>query len=136
MTAANDPTITLPSKAAKITGWALTLLHVPLFLMGAVMMLTHNPQAVEGFTKAGYPEAAITAIGLIELAFVILFLIPQTAILGALLLTAYLGGAVNHHIRAQEIGQMFMPILFGIIIWLALLLRDPRLRCLLPIRRI
>ena len=124
-----------PTKAARITGWLLTLLPMPLLLMGAFMMLTRAHDVTEGFTKAGYSESALPFIGLALLASVILFVIPQTAVLGALLLTAYLGGAVNHHVRAHEIVQMFFPILFAIVLWIALLCREPRLRTLLPLRR-
>jgi hypothetical protein len=128
--------VTRPSNAARITGWVLTLLPTPLLLMGVVMMLTHSPKVIEGFTKAGYPESAITLIGVLELVSIVLYLIPQTAVLGALLLTGYLGGAVNHHIRISEYPQAVFPVLFAVVLWLALLLRDPRLRPLLPLRRV
>ena len=69
----------------------------------------------------------------VELACVLLYVIPQTAVLGAILLTGYLGGAVATHVRAGE--PFWFPIIFGILIWLGLVLRDARIRALVPLRR-
>jgi hypothetical protein len=69
----------------------------------------------------------------VELCCVLLYLIPQTAVLGAILLTGYLGGATATHVRVDE--AYFMPVVVGILVWLGLYLRDPRLRALVPWRR-
>ena len=72
------------------------------------------------------------AIGITELVCTILYVIPQTAVLGAILLTGYLGGAVVTHVRMGE--PFILPALFGVVLWLGLYLRDPRLRVLIPFR--
>jgi hypothetical protein len=82
--------------------------------------------------KLGYQESALTGIGLLELACTALYLIPQTAFLGALLLTGYLGGAIATHVR---IGEPFTaPLVLGILVWVGLYLRESRLKALAPIR--
>jgi DoxX-like protein len=81
----------------------------------------------------GYPEALTSGIGMVLLASTIVYLIPQTSILGAILLTAYLGGATASQLRIA--GPFWFPIVFAVFIWTALFLRDGRLRRLVPIRR-
>jgi hypothetical protein len=114
-------------------GRAVSGLLAPLFLMGVVMSLTKNPQAVEGLAKYGWPESALLTIALLELGSLVVYLIPQTAALGAVLLTGYLGGAVATHLRAGE--SAVFPVVVGVLVWLGLWLREPRLRQLLPLRR-
>ena len=116
------------------TGRIITALLAPLFLMGVVMSLTKNPQAVEGLAKYGWPASALTTIALLELGSLVLYLIPQTSVLGAILLTGYLGGAVATHLRASE--PVLFPVLIGVLVWLGLWLREPRLRELLPMRKL
>ena len=113
-------------------GWVLSVLVVALMLLSAFMKLSKNPQAVDGFKKAGYPESALIAIGIAEAACAIIYLIPQTSVLGAILLVGYLGGATNHHVRVGE--AFYMPILVGVVAWVGIFLRDNRLRALLPLR--
>lgn len=74
----------------------------------------------------------MTVLGIVELACVVIYLIPQTAVLGAILLTAYLGGATATHVRISD--AFFIPIIVGMLIWLGLYLRDGRIRELLPLR--
>jgi len=119
-------------KAMFWTGWVLTILLVLLFLMGSVIALTKNPQAVEGFKKYGYPEKSLVVLGIVELVCALLYVLPMTSMLGAILLTGYLGGAVATHVRAGE--PFFFPILFGIVVWLGLYFRDARVRSLIPLR--
>ena len=106
---------------------------VSLFLLlDGGLRVAHFAPYVEGLTEFGYPQTLATPIGLALLVATILYLVPRTAVLGAILVTGYLGGAVVTHVRAQE--PFFMPILFGVVIWLGLFLRDPRLRVLIPFR--
>jgi len=86
----------------------------------------------ERLTHYGFTDRAGMFIGITALACAVLYLLPPTAVLGAILVTGYLGGAVVTHVRAQE--PFFIPILFGVVIWLGLFLRDPRLRVLIPFR--
>jgi hypothetical protein len=101
--------------------------------MSAGMKLTRAPQLTEGFAHLGWNLDHATALGIVELTCTIVFLIPQTAVLGAILLTGYLGGATATHVRIGD--PFYTPILLGVAIWLGLFLRDPRLRVLIPVRR-
>lgn len=113
-------------------GWALTVLVSLMLAMGGVMNIAGAQQAVEGLAKHGYPPGVAVPLGLVVLASVALYLVPRTAVLGAVLLTGYLGGAVNTHVRAGE--PWFFAALFGVLVWLALYFRDARIRALMPLR--
>jgi hypothetical protein len=116
------------------TGRVLSALPVLMLALSGVMKIAHNPQAVEGFTgKYGWQLPLLTAIGVVELLCAIIYAIPQTAVLGAVLVAGYLGGATATEMRIG--GLWFMPALLGVFAWGGLFLRDPRLRALLPLRR-
>lgn len=121
------------SKKALWTGYVMSILPVLLLVMSAVMKFAKPEPVVEGFAHLGYPESLALALGIVELGCTILYLIPQTAVLGAILLTAYLGGATATHVRIEE--AFFMPILLGIFVWGGLFLRDRRIRALIPLRK-
>lgn len=123
------------SKGKKVTGIVITTLISLMLLMGVIMGLSGNPQAVEGFTKYGYPAGALLWVCLAELLCVVLYAIPRTAVFGAILLTGYLGGAVATHVRAAEADKFWIPALIGAIAWLGIWLREPRLQDLTPIRK-
>jgi hypothetical protein len=123
-----------PSKAALWTGRVLSALPVLLLLMSATMKLMKGPAAVEGFKHLGWPEHFGIYIGIIELTCTIIYAIPATSVLGAILLTGYLGGAVATHFRIGE-AQAIGGLVVGIVVWLGLFLREPRLRLLIPLRR-
>lgn len=108
----------------KITGWVLSVLLV-LFLIGAsaVGKFTEWEGKAEMFAKMGWTEDVMFKIGIVEVAIAILFLIPRTAFVAAILLAAYLGGATATHVRAGE--PFFFPILIGVVAWIALGLRMP-----------
>jgi DoxX-like protein len=115
-------------------GWIASALPVLGMLFSGVVKLTGNLNVIEVFTgKFGYPPQTLVPIGIVEIACVVLYSIPQTAVLGAILTTTYLGGAVATHLRVQD--PFFPPIVFGILVWLGLYLRDERIRRLLPLRR-
>jgi hypothetical protein len=98
-----------------------------MFLSGAFFALSGSKMVTDGMVHSGFPASMAIPIGIIELVSTVLFLIPRTAFYGAILLTAYLGGAVCTHLRLGE-RQWFVPILFAIVVWIALTLRDSRLR--------
>jgi hypothetical protein len=98
---------------------------------GGANMLIKTPMVTEGLVKFGYPPSALALIGTAALSSAILFAIPRTALLGAILLTAYFGGAVNTHVRAGE--PFWFAIVFGVLVWAGLWCREPRLRALLPL---
>ncbi|WP_446743729.1 DoxX family protein [Silvibacterium acidisoli] len=126
--ALSDVTLTAPqpSKAALWTGRVLSALPALMLLSGGIFAWTASPQVVEGTEKMGYLSSLLPVLGTVELVCAVLYIIPQTAVLGALLLTAYFGGAVATHVRVQD-PMWPVPIVFGIIIWLGLLLRRPHL---------
>jgi DoxX-like family len=103
--------------------------------MSAVMKFVRPPQVTNEFVgRFGYPESTLPVIGLLELACAVLYALPRTAVLGAVLLTGYLGGAIATHVRIGDpafVGALLLP-LFA---WGGLYLREQRLRALLPIRR-
>ena len=115
-------------------GWVLTILLSLMLAMGGVMNVTRSQMAVEGLNKYGYPPGVLVPLGVVVLVSVALYLFPRTAVLGAILLTGWLGGAVNTHVRAGE--PWFMAVIVGALVWLALYLRDPRLRALVPLRSV
>lgn len=122
----------------RLTVWggrALTALPILMMLVSALMKLTRNPQALEQFVGTfGYAERALPGIAVLELVCVALYAIPQTAVLGAVLLTGYLGGAVATHVRVADPGFV-VPLLLGLSAWAGIFLREERLRALLPIRK-
>jgi hypothetical protein len=124
---------TAASKRARWIGWIMSVLPVLLFLMSGVMKLVRPPMVVEGFKHLGLPEQLILPIAIVELACALVYVIPRTAVLGAILLTGFLGGAMLAHLRVSE--AVYAHVLFGVFIWGGLFLRDPRLRALIPLRR-
>ncbi len=123
-----------PSKAAFWIGWLLSILPALMLLVSGVMKILQPPAAVEGFAHLGWPLNVAILLAVLELGSMVLYLIPRTAVLGAILLTGYLGGAIATHVRIGEYSQAVIPIVLGIVIWLGLYLRDPRLRALIPLR--
>lgn len=117
------------------TGWALSALPVLAMVASASMKLMHAPQFVEQWVgKLGYQEGALTGIGLLEIACAVVYAIPRTAVLGAVLLTGYLGGAIATHVRIADPG-LVAPLVLGVFAWGGLYLRDERIRALMPLRR-
>jgi hypothetical protein len=123
------------SKAARWTGRILGGLLGAFLLFDGAMKLAKPDVVVEGTVKLGYSEAVIIPLGIVLVASSLLYLIPRTAVLGAILLTGYLGGAVDAHVRAGEGAfPILFPVVFGALLWLGLYLRDVRLRGLVPLR--
>jgi hypothetical protein len=119
------------SKKVLWTSYVLSALPVLMLLMSGVMKITRNAEVVKGF--ADWPAGSAIAIGLLELACTVVYLIPRTAVLGAILLTAYLGGATAVTVRIA--GPFALPVVFGVLVWGGLYLRDLRVRALIPLRR-
>jgi len=118
------------------TVWAgriLSALPVLLMIFSAIMKLMHSPQVVEGFTAMGVRPELINVFAIVELACVALYLIPPTAVLGAVLIAAYLGGAVLAHLIGRQ--PVWTPILTAVVAWLGLYLREPRVRALFPLQK-
>jgi DoxX-like family len=123
-------------KAMTWTGWVITVLIVLMMTVSGTMKILNPPQLAEQFTgKFGYPGDVTLYLGIVEISCVVLYLIPPTAILGAILLTGYLGGAIATHVRIHDDFSIIPPAVIGVFVWLAVFLRDPRVRALLPVRR-
>ncbi len=127
-------TLTAPvSKPVLWTGRVMSTLPVLMLLMSATMKFLQPTDAAEGFAHLGWSMDLAIGLGILELACTALYVIPQTSILGAILLTGYLGGATATHVRVGD--AFIMPVILGVIIWGGLFLRDPRLRVLIPLRK-
>lgn len=130
--------VSMPASGGSLwTGRVLTALTGILLLLDAAMKISRVPQAVEGTVQLGYPAGVLVTLGAIQLGCLALYLIPRTAILGAILWTGYLGGAVATHVRVEHplFSHVLFPVYLGAALWLALWLREPRLRALVPVRR-
>lgn len=122
-------------KGLTIVGWVLTALLGLLLTFSTTMKFLRPPEMIEQFEGVlGYPARLAAPIGFVELACVVLFLVPRTAVLGAVLLTGYLGGAVATHVRVGD--PFIVPVIVGVVVWLAIFCREPRVRALLPLRRV
>lgn len=123
------------SKAMIWTGRVLSGLGGFFLLTGGInMMFVRSADMVENSAKFGYGPETLTPIGLAAFVAAVLYLVPRTAILGAILLTGYLGGAVSTHVRMKD-GLWAIPVVFGVLLWLGLYLRDEKLRELTPLRK-
>jgi DoxX-like family len=111
-------------------GWLLSALPSLMLLFSGSMKLV-KPQM---FEHMGYPEHLVLALGIVEIGCTLVYLSPRTAVLGAILLTGYLGGAIATHARVLEL-QFLVPLVLGVLIWGGLFLRDPQLQALIPIRK-
>jgi DoxX-like protein len=108
------------------------LIVVALFALNA-MGLLNKAESLKHFVAYGYPESAFVPISIVFFVCILVYAIPRTAIFGAILLTGYFGGAVATHVRAGE--PYFFPIVFGVLVWLGIFLREERLRALVPLRQ-
>ena len=113
--------------------WAVRIisaLPVLLLLFSGVMKLLKPAPVLQGFAHYGYPERLIVLIGILEIACTLVYVIPQTCYSGAILMTAYLGGATASNVRVGD-PSYFVTVVLGVLVWAGLYLRDPRLRALL-----
>jgi hypothetical protein len=121
------------SKTRLWTGWIITGLVGLFLLFDAIVKLIMVKEVIEASVKLGYPENTMFGIGLVLLISTILYLVPKSAVLGAILLTAYLGGAVTNHVRVGD--PFYFPIVMGILMWIGIYLREKRLHYIVPLRR-
>lgn len=122
------------SKFMTYAGWAITGLVGLFMVFSGTMALLRPPGMTDRFaTQFGYPEDLILAIGIVEILCAVLYVLPPTAVLGAVLLTGYLGGAVATHVRVKD--SFIIPLVVGVFVWLGVYLRDPQVRALLPVVR-
>ena len=125
------------SKGNLWAGRIVSALPALFLLLDGAMKLVKPAPVVEGTVRLGYPESTIVPIGVVLIICTIIYLIPKTSVLGAILLTGYLGGAVATHVRAGEpVFSIVFAIVFGVLLWLGLYLRNPTLRLLVPLRSV
>jgi len=123
-----------PSRAAWWAGWIISAIPIlGMGVAGPIFLFTMREMVEKTMAAHGYPASTIVPINVVAWCCVLLYAIPQTAVLGAILLTGYLGGAVATHVRIGD-PSWFMPIIPGVLLWLGLYLREARLRALVPLR--
>jgi hypothetical protein len=116
-------------------GRAISLWPAFVVISSATWKLTRNPWYVREFARIGWPEGALNGLAFLQLGCLVLYLIPPTAVLGAVLLTGYLGGAIATYVRMGEPYPVLVPLSTSMIAWLGIWLRDERLQALLPWRK-
>jgi uncharacterized membrane protein YphA (DoxX/SURF4 family) len=118
-----------------ISGWVLTVLMAAALIMSGAMKFTDSPELKEGLEKMRLTHELVKKIGVVEIACAVLYLFPPTTVLGAMLLTGYLGGAVFVHVMLGDpIGNIVTPVIIGVLVWLGIFLRESRLRAIAPWR--
>lgn len=125
------------SKGQRWTAYVLSGLAILFLTFDTAIKVTQNPMALQGTTELGYPASAVFTIGVIQAVCLLLYVLPPTAVLGAVLFTGYLGGAVATHLRLGNplLTHQLFPLYVAALLWGGLYLREPRLRALLPLRR-
>jgi DoxX-like family len=130
---------TAPSKSRLLTGRILSTLTVLFLIMDIAFKFIRPipPQVLQSMAQLGFQTGLLTAIGILLLVCTALYVIPATSVLGAVLLTGYLGGAVSVHLRVGNplFGNILFPVYVGILMWAGLCLRETRLLALLPLRK-
>ncbi len=114
----------------------ISALPVLFLLFDGVTKLVKPPFVLEATVRLGYPESAILGLGIVLIVCTVLYVIPLTSVLGAILLTGYLGGATATHVRiGGPFFSVIFPVVLGMLLWLGLYTRDQRLHELIPLRR-
>ena len=132
--------VDVPAREARGKSWMMWAGRIltlwPAFVVGmsATWKLTRNPWYVAEFARIGWPASALPLLAGLQLGCIVLYLIPRTAVLGAILLTGYLGGAIATYVRIGEPYPVLVPLSTAIVAWAGIFLRDERLRALLPFR--
>ena len=125
------------SKGRLWTGRIMSALPALFLFVDGVGKLVKPAPVVQGTVQLGYPESVLVGLGIVLLSCTVLYVIPRTAILGAILLTGYLGGAIATHVRVGSplFSHILFPVYLAVLLWGGLYLRDERLRALIPFRR-
>ena len=126
-----------PSKLQYRAGIALSALPVLFLSFDSVIKLLKIAPVVQSFAQLGYPDSLARGLGLLELACIVIYLIPRTAVLGAVLLTGFLGGAISTHLRIGDplFSHTLFPVYVALMVWGGIYLRDEAVRALLPLRK-
>jgi uncharacterized membrane protein YphA (DoxX/SURF4 family) len=123
------------SKTMFWVGTVVSFLPAAMLVLSGMMKIFPPKEAIEGFAKLGWEMDLAILLAVLELGATLIYLIPPTAVLGAILLTGYLGGAISTHVRQHDYSSCIVPVILGVLVWLGLYLRDARVRALIPIRK-
>jgi uncharacterized membrane protein YphA (DoxX/SURF4 family) len=137
MQAATQPVPSASTSAARVwIGRIITILVAAFMLLDGGLHLSRVAPVVKAFAQLGFPLRLAVTLGIIEIVCVVLYVVPRTAVLGAILLTAYLGGAIAIQLRVGNplFGETLFPLYLGVLVWAGLFPRDQRLRALIPLR--
>jgi len=119
-------------KAVRVVGWVLSGLAALMFALSAFLKLKGGPDLDKGMEHLGLPASMVMPLAILELTCLAIYLIPPTAVLGAILLAGYIGGTIVTHWRSGD--AFIVNIILGLVVWLGIYLREPRLRALIPLR--
>ena len=122
----------MDTKKMTIVGWVLSVLPCLMLFISAFMKLKGGPELDQGMAHLGLPSRMVLPLTILELACTVIYLVPATAVLGAILLAGYMGGAICTHWRVGD--PFIVQIVVALVVWLGLYLREPRLKALLPLR--
>jgi hypothetical protein len=114
-------------------GWVISILSAAVFLFSGFLKLKGGPELEQGLAHLQLPSSMILALAILEISCAVIYLIPPTAVLGAILLAGYVGGAMLTHWRVGD--PIVVQIVLGLLVWLGIYLREPRLKALIPVRR-
>lgn len=121
------------SKGSVWAGRIISAVPALLLLFGGIVKIAELPSVVQGFAQYGYPPRVVPVVGILEVVCSVVYLIPRTAVLGAILMTGVLGGAIESNVRISN-PVFIAPLILGVLVWGGLYFRDPRLRALIPLR--
>ena len=127
-----------PARVKRWTLWGgrvLSAFGVLICLSSIAAKLTHQASYVRAWERLGYEESILTGVGLVQLSSIVLYLVPATSVLGTVVLTGYLGGAIASWVRLGEPNPMMVPLSTCLLLWAGLYLREDRLQALLPLRK-
>ncbi len=129
--------VSSPSRGAKVGGYVSSGLAVAFLTMDATMKVFATAPAIEGTKQLGYDPSVIVPLGAVQLVCLVVYLFPRTSVLGAILWTGYLGGAIATHVRVGNplFSHVLFPVYVAALLWFGLWLRSPALRALVPLRR-
>ena len=128
-----NPHVLVISNKSLWAGRVVSALPALGLLFSAIMKLMKPPTVLQGFIHFGYPQNLIVVIALLELGSTIIYMIPRLSVLGAILMTGYLGGATATNVRIGD-PSFLITVTLGVLVWFGLYLRDERLRALIPLR--
>jgi len=131
-----EPKSARPARWLYWVSWVVTAMPVFVVVTSSRWKLTHAVSYVAEFNRIGWPTERLELLAFLQLTAIVLYVVPRTALLGVVLLTGYLGGAIASYVRIGEFFPPLVPLTTALLAWLGLLLREPRLRALLPIVRV